>query len=740
MIRCIAFVPLEFFAFQTSEDQMLWSIDGINIFCLTEAISVKKRQVPNSFARHPCFFVLLSLCIMEAFLEKQRAKFQESHERFVKSLSDDDAKSFAENFSDCDNHSLVSPRSFVGARASTSATLASSSSASSIIPLVEWIDVRTDLGVALTLHQGGWSAGRVKYHVLADYIDRLGGDPDDYFVVYDTNIHNMEILIDDCDVWKFIERRADHHHWLLHIRHVADIHDYVNCIHFRHLKFPLYNDDMARDVNVMTLIDQRVCDVIYNQEVDIDNTLEHLALKVNGEVLEPNDFIEIAPYDVYVLEFYPMFQLQVHRHFGAHDIITFDDAHGTDLLWDFVQDIRNNTRVFLEIYYEDILADEDEPLHLIFFDRDLTNPNYNQDYVLHAYLEDDHDDTQSSDDHDDTQNIAYVQVIGFAIYTDEAFPFKTHRCPLYGEDLEKSDEQLKKHVHSFFSNAGVFNMKLRLSPQNFLLKKADGMDYILEFYPEIELHARLWFDEGRTQAYFFGVDDTLGLLLWEIGKKYPGLDPNSVRILYEGIDLDMTKDIKFHEFIKDIEIPYGFRKVEVIGRIRAGGKRAREPVEKESMVKQVEEELGTMTMRINSHPNASPVITEVVRRVLHISNCANDPNITPSQMISDFDVSKLKLLLKVQGCSTKVDAKCKKMADIVFNDLVDGLHELVKQTEIATKCLRSVLHVFMLKKFSDSNGNIDWDKFTTEVANVLEEVVQKNNQTPPANNVGGISD
>ena len=653
----------------------------------------------------------------------------------MKDMSDDDAKSFAENFSDCDDHSLVSPRANVNASASTSAT----TSAPTLFELVEWIEVKAELGLALTLHRGGWSAGRVKEHFLAHYLVRLGGDEDDYVVVYEGNIHNIEILIDDCDVWNFIDARADRDYWVLHIRHVSDIPDYVNCIHFRHLKFPLYRDDMAQDVNVMTLIEQRVCDVIYNQEVDIDNTLEHLALKVNGEVLEPNDFVGVDPDDEYVLEFYPMFQLQVHRHFGAHDIITFDDAHGTDLLWDFLQDIRNNTRVFLEIYYEDILVDEDEPLHVIFFDRDLTNPNYNEDYVLHAYLvEDDHDDTQSSDDSDDTQTSDDAQVIGFAIYTDEAFPFETHKCPLYGRDLEKSYETLKKDVHGFFCDMGVFNRILIRRFESFVLKKIDGMDYILEYYPPIEIHAKLWFDEGRIYVDHFLADELIDSLLCDLNKRYPPLYPGEVRVLYKGIDLDyMNEDIKLHEMIEG-ENPYDFRMVDVMTRIDGGGKRSREPVEKESMVKQVEEELNTMILRINSQPNISPMITEVVKRVLVVFNGANDPNIAPSQTISDFNVGSLKLLLKVQGCSTKVEAKCKKMADIVFGDVVNGLQELTKQTEMATKCLRSVLHVYLLKKFSDSNGNIDWDKFTTEVANILEEVVQKNNQRPPANNVRGL--
>ena len=693
---------------------------------------------------------------MEAFFEKQRAKFQESREEIMKDMSDDDAKSFAENFSDCDDHSLVSPisnESNVSLSASTSATLSS--------PPVKWIEVTTDLGLVLTLRQGGWSAGRLKEHVLANYSDRihrLGRDDDDYVVVYEGNMHNIEILIDDCDVWNFIESRADQNYWLLHISHVLDIPGYVNCIHFRHLKFPLYRDDMAQ--NVMTLIEQRVCDVIYNQEVDIDNTLEHLALKANGEVLEQNDFIEIDPDDEYVLEFYPMFQLQVHRHFGAHDIITFDDAHGTDLLWDFLQDIRNNTRVYLEIYYEGILVDEDEPLHVIFFDRDLTNPNYNEDYVLHVYLvEDDHDDTQSSDDSDDTQTsddaqssddsddtqtIDDAQVIGFAIYTDEAFPFETHKCPLYGRDLKKSYERLKKDVHGFFCDMGVFNRILTRLFDSFVLKKTDGMDYILEYYPPIEIHAKLWFDEGRIYVDHFHADELIQNLLWNIGKKYPPLLPGEVRVLYKGKDLDyMNEDIKLHEMIEG-ESPHHPHRVDVMTRIGGGGKRSREPVEKESMVKQVEEELNTMILRINSQPNVSPMITEVVKRVLVVFKGANDPNIAPSQTISDFNVGSLKLLLKVQGCSTKVEGKCKKMADIVFGEVVNGLQELTKQTEMATKCLRSVLHVYLLKKFSDSNGNIDWDKFTTEVANVLEGVVQKNNQrppantvTPPVNNVGG---
>mmetsp|Transcript_145049 Transcript_145049/g.205281 ORF Transcript_145049/g.205281 Transcript_145049/m.205281 type:complete len:693 (-) Transcript_145049:25-2103(-) len=654
------------------------------------------------------------------------------------SVKDDDS-----TFSD--THSLGSPMAPALSSVSTNTTNTPAK-----------LSIETSYGLAFILDQSdlfAWTAGRAKCHALADHIDYLarGNGPDDFVIVYKPNTRNMSVLQDHVALASFPfpwRRNVDQKLIVMHNQDVnmptsptssssesSDENEPINNIQFYFggdfLLFPLYRDDI--NVIIGNVIDARVCDEAYNRGLEISPYQQHYVLSVAGMEMDSerwmSDYVHSIDHDDdYTLAYYPRFQVKIHfDHDHYHDVgnckpgdvFHLDGMRGTSDVWDVkhtLTDAIDLECADFDLYYKDRLLDNaHENLRSVFVDFDLTHPSHNDDYTLRF-------------------SCIQSEPINYIHYEGEAYPFETYKFPLYRSDMKHSVDELTGNAVSFFENEGALNDNLT---HKYVLKTENSQngewdeDTVINLVciPVIEISAKIEFLGGIRETYKMFANTHIWLLKYEIIFGRDGLRRSDLRVLYKGEDVDEYKE--FREIFEDINSAYVFHEVEVKLRGSGGGKRGRTSVSmspKDDITKSLEDEIGTSILRIQAQPNASPAISQAITALVHLVALAKNEKSSGTEILNNLNMKELKQLLSVSSSASKADAKCKGMAEVVFANAVASLQELERQTALTNKALKLGINYYLMKKFSDDNGNILWTTaLNDEVAKCMEEVAKKTN-------------
>ena len=597
------------------------------------------------------------------------------------SVKDDDS-----TFSD--THSLGSPMAPALSSVSTNTTNTPAK-----------LSIETSYGLAFILDQSdlfAWTAGRAKCHALADHIDYLarGNGPDDFVIVYKPNTRNMSVLQDHVALASFPfpwRRNVDQKLIVMHNQDVnmptsptssssesSDENEPINNIQFYFggdfLLFPLYRDDI--NVIIGNVIDARVCDEAYNRGLGMSPYQQHYVLSVSGVEMESEHFMSsyvhsIHGDDDYTLAYYPQFQVKIHfdHDFGDYmrgDVFHLDGMRGTSDVWD----VKRNLFSAIDLKCDDF--------DLYYEDRLLDNAHE----VLRSVFND-FDLTHPSHNND--------YILRFSCIQSES---ESHAEENESEECVSDDNEPDTDEE-----------------------------------PKIVISAKLEFLGGIHETYKMFANTRISWLKYDIIDGRDGICPSELRILYKGEDVDEDKQVR--EIFDNVGYAYAFHEVEVKLRGPGGGKRGRTSVSmssKDDITKSLEDEIGTSILRIQAQPNASPAISQAITALVHLVALAKNEKSSGTEILNNLNMKELKQLLSVSSSSSKADAKCKGMAEVVFANAVASLQELERQTALTNKALKLGINYYLMRKFSDDNGNMLWTTaLNDEVAKCMEEVAKKTN-------------
>jgi len=122
------------------------------------------------------------------------------------------------------------------------------------------------------------------------------------------------------------------------------------------------------------------------------------------------------------------------------------------------------------------------------------------------------------------------------------------------------------------------------------------------------------------------------------------------------------------------------------------------------------EMVGTSMLRFQAHPNASPAVNAVVQRMTQIVNIARQKQIDMNQLLFQISNESIKKL-QTTTTSTKVEARCLAISNVLFGDLVQLLSELKRQYDHSVAIMPLVTQYLMTAKYGDDAGAIGWTTF-----------------------------
>ena len=347
--------------------------------------------------------------------------------------------------------------------------------------------------------------------------------------------------------------------------------------------------------------------------------------------------------------------------------------------------------------------------------------------------------------------------INYILYEDHAYPFETHKVPLYQSQLRLNLRDLRAYAIWCLYRDGVLNdktmTKFELQTTNLMNYQWDrNTGFYLVYLPRFDISVKLEFMEGIRETYSMRVVDTFEDLLMDIAEKHD-IDPRDLRIFYKKevknhenmfcFEEVMGHDgsLKFRIVLDNVEWAYAFHEVVVKLRGRGGGKRGRGNMEKDDYIKNLDDEVGTALLRINAVKGASPAIDNAKKGLAELMAYAKNENFQPPELLTHFDMKELKEALVVSSSGGgRADAKCKNMVKVFFGNCLAQLEEVERQTTLMKDALRMAINYYFVVKYSDESGNIQWSSaFNGDVAKAMEELVKKDNQrnaNPPRNGLG----
>ena len=212
------------------------------------------------------------------------------------------------------------------------------------------------------------------------------------------------------------------------------------------------------------------------------------------------------------------------------------------------------------------------------------------------------------------------------------------------------------------------------------------------------------------------------------------------RLFLDGYELE--EDARLGEIVEDDEMTVDIRTT-----ISGGGKRGAGQVasstnpasgakSKQEAMDMIEEKVGMCVLRFNSVAGASPSITTCSNRITQLMNMAKQENFDMKAMLMTLSETNINKMMNVTTASTRPEARCKIISDIIFADLTTQLNELKRQYELAMVVLPTATQFMMTSKFSDETGGIAWTEFMKLLGTIVKEQTIEQN-VPSVNGLGG---
>ena len=146
---------------------------------------------------------------------------------------------------------------------------------------------------------------------------------------------------------------------------------------------------------------------------------------------------------------------------------------------------------------------------------------------------------------------------------------------------------------------------------------------------------------------------------------------------------------------------------------------------KASKIRDMKNDVGTVLLRFNAVPNASPAITRGAGGVLRLSQLVGShPDsvikvlVDEPGLVTDDSLAKM---LEVTSASNNLETRCSMVAEILFDETLVSLDEVKQQNALAVKVLKQTVQMAMVSQFGDATANISWVDFIKMVAKSIKE-------------------
>ena len=235
----------------------------------------------------------------------------------------------------------------------------------------------------------------------------------------------------------------------------------------------------------------------------------------------------------------------------------------------------------------------------------------------------------------------------------------------------------------------------------------------------------------RTHEMLIGMEDGD-----QIGKKEEELwNDNRIGFAFKGKQLDMNKTMGHYGFERDDIVRMTFT-------TPGGGKRGKSGESttsaKKDQMKTLQEQMESAMFRFVGNNLNNPTIQEVVLNVQAMMRVSKteDKSAIRATLEAQSDMGLCKLLA-ITSVSTKPEARCKALSEILFEGSFARLDEIQSQCSSACRLLpNSVLHM-MLAIWGGDGGAIAWADFTKMVADVIKDKALAEVNRPAQGGLGG---
>ena len=139
---------------------------------------------------------------------------------------------------------------------------------------------------------------------------------------------------------------------------------------------------------------------------------------------------------------------------------------------------------------------------------------------------------------------------------------------------------------------------------------------------------------------------------------------------------------------------------------------------KEESLKSLDDIINMSLLRFQS---ASPAISEVANQVTQALGSVKSGALDMNTLIKSLPEKDMEKLLSVTAISTKMDARCKAVSDIIFSSNLKKLNEVKNQLETSYYTLPTLTQYILTEKYGDGASNISWTSFTSAVGRSIKE-------------------
>ena len=192
---------------------------------------------------------------------------------------------------------------------------------------------------------------------------------------------------------------------------------------------------------------------------------------------------------------------------------------------------------------------------------------------------------------------------------------------------------------------------------------------------------------------------------------------------------------EFHPLLHHFQMPLSLRS-------QGGGKRGKDEATssdgKKGQMKALQEQMESAMFRFVGNNINNPTIQEVVLNVQAMMRVSKteDKDAIRATLEAQSDMGLCKLL-SITSVSTKPEARCKALSEILFEGSYARLDEIQSQCSSACKLLPNSVFHMMLAIWGGDNATIAWADFTKMVADVIKDRALAGVNRPGQGGLGG---
>ena len=139
-------------------------------------------------------------------------------------------------------------------------------------------------------------------------------------------------------------------------------------------------------------------------------------------------------------------------------------------------------------------------------------------------------------------------------------------------------------------------------------------------------------------------------------------------------------------------------------------------------------------MRMQANLNASPIIQEINKISITLNSLGDNVDHTKlDELLEGISEENLHKLLITTTVSTRKEDRCKHVAEVLYESVLESLSELSALTKTANDLLPLNIQALITKMFADNGGNINWEALVKKIGDYMKNPPQRQPAQQQAN-------